>query len=572
MEKTPKGKIYPHVFPKIDTWPIYHLSEDRAAFIEEVFTFTNERIKAQHQGHLTDVLAKTIYQEQIRIKEEPWKVDPPNEKDYFRHLNKRLVRKSLDKQNEEARANNDDILRQIVRRYAEEIVGTFRIKTFLFARRFLTFFFNRLLNTANGRRFLSFWGSKYRLRDKLLIQGHIEEVRSLIQKGTVVIVPTHFSNLDSILIGYAIDTFAGLPSFSYGAGLNLYNTGSTAYFMNRLGAYRVDRRKKNIVYLETLKAMSMLSIRRGVHSLFFPGGTRSRSGALETKLKMGLLGTVVEAQRSLLESGKTDKIFVVPMVLSYPVVLEAQYLIEQHLKRMGRERYVRTKDSFHSFRSILKFAWGIFSKGNEITLAFGQPLDVIGNPVDVDGQSYDQHGRPIDVREYFFGTGTASKDLQRESEYTKLLADKIVERYHRDNIVLSSHLISFVAFHQLMQQNPHLDLYGLLRLPTDDYFFDRAELLQRIEQLRNELIQMEGARKIRLSQPIRGDLEELLDHGISTLGNYHLNKPLKMDKKGRIVSDSFVLLYYYQNRLSTYGIEQIMQPITVPSGLISMED
>ena len=48
---------------------------------------------------------------------------------------------------------------------------------------------------------------------------------------------------DSILIGYALDAFVIIPSFSYGAGLNLYNTGYTAYFMNRLGA-RVDRRKR----------------------------------------------------------------------------------------------------------------------------------------------------------------------------------------------------------------------------------------------------------------------------------------------------------------------------------------
>ena len=61
---------------------------------------------------------------------------------------------------------------------------------------------------------------------------------------TVIIVPTHFSNLDSILIGYAIDGIMGLPAFHYGAGLNLYDLELVAYFINRLGAYKVDRRKK----------------------------------------------------------------------------------------------------------------------------------------------------------------------------------------------------------------------------------------------------------------------------------------------------------------------------------------
>ena len=110
-------------------------------------------------------------------------------------------------------------------------------------------------------------------------------------------VPTHFSNLDSVLIAWVIYEL-GLPPFIYGAGLNLFNIGIFAYFMNSVGAYKVDRRKKNAVYLETLKTYSTLSIQKGCHSLFFPGGTRSRSGKIENVLKMGLLGTAIEAQRT----------------------------------------------------------------------------------------------------------------------------------------------------------------------------------------------------------------------------------------------------------------------------------
>jgi glycerol-3-phosphate O-acyltransferase len=63
----------------------------------------------------------------------------------------------------------------------------------------------------------------------------------------------------------------------------------------------------------------------GCHSLFYPGGTRSRSGALEQQLKLGLLGTVFEAQQYNYQAqGRTArKIFVVPVVLSYHCVLEA---------------------------------------------------------------------------------------------------------------------------------------------------------------------------------------------------------------------------------------------------------
>ena len=69
----------------------------------------------------------------------------------------------------------------------------------------------------------SFWGRRKDLLERLHIDGYVEETRALFKKGTVVIVPTHFSNLDSIMLGYVIDQVAGLPAFIYGAGLNLYD-------------------------------------------------------------------------------------------------------------------------------------------------------------------------------------------------------------------------------------------------------------------------------------------------------------------------------------------------------------
>ena len=560
----------PHVFPNIEDWPIYQLSEDRKNFVAEIDAFTYQRIRDQHADDLPNLLAKTVYLETTRTKEEPWKVDPPKERQWWKRLGRRLVSKSLDRSHKDAMAAAETILRRIVHRYSEEIVGTFRINWFLFARRFLTFFFGRLLNTASGRTISSLFGSKFSLGDKLVVTGQVDAVRELMKHGTVVIVPTHFSNLDSILIGYALDTFAGLPSFSYGAGLNLYNTGYTAFFMNRLGAYRVDRRKKNEIYLETLKAMSNLSIQRGVNSLFFPGGTRSRSGRLETRLKLGLLGTAVEAQRSLYQKGQQQKVFVVPLILSYPFVLEAQFLIEQHLKYEGRERYLKAKDNFHSFRSILKFAWDILSKGNDITLAFGQPMDILGNRVDPQGRSYDHRGRHISLREYFMAEdGTINTDLQREGEYTKLLAQRIVERFHRDNIVISSHLVSYATFKMLERDHQNLDLYGLLRLPAEEFVFNRVTLHDLVNQLMTVLRQWHERGEIGLSKILlEADTDSIIEHGIKKLGNFHIDKPLRFDRQGRIVSDSFTVLYYYHNRLSTYPLDR---HLSFSSDLVLME-
>lgn len=549
-------KKYPPVIERIEDWPIYKLSEDREAFIREINQFTLDKLTNKKPEVVSDLLAKTIYLERIRVKEEPWKVDPPKERQFWNKVRKNLVRKSLDKEAEAAKASNEQILKTIISTYSEEIVGTFKIKTFLFARKFLTAFFSRLLNTAASRNFRRLWGGKHQLIDRLKVMGETDTIRSLMTRGTVVVVPTHFSNLDSILIGYAMDAVLGLPSFSYGAGLNLYNTGYTAYFMNRLGAYRVDRRKKNPIYLETLKAMSTLSIKRGTNSLFFPGGTRSRSGAMETKLKMGLMGTAVEAQRMLCEDGKKEKVFIVPLILGYHFVLEAKFLIEQHLKKTGKEHFLQIKDASYSRRKILRFIWRLFSKSSDITLSFGKPMDVVGNFVNEEGRSFDKWGNEIDIEDYFKTDNIITANLQREQEYTRVLAEKIADRFHKDNIVLSSHLVSFAVFNILFNQNADLDLYGILRLPCEDYVFEIDQVRQVIEILKDELIEMERCGEIKLSEQIRMDTLNLIQHGVENVGNFHALNPLKFNKEGNLVSEDFNTLYYYHNRLENYNLHK----------------
>ncbi len=550
-----KNKQHPQIWPDIEDWPIYKLHQNRKAFVREIEAFTLERLLLKKPSEVTDIIAKTVYKEQIRIKEEPWKVDPPNERQFWKKIKNKLVKESLDQPDEKALKANKEILETIIHRYAEEIVGTFKISTFKFARKFLYFFFTRLLNTAASRNYKRIYSSQFKLKDKLKVRGEVETVRQLMQKGTLVVAPTHFSNLDSILIGYALDEVVGLPSFAYGAGLNLYNSGAAAYYMNRLGAYRVDRRKKNSVYLETLKAMSNLAIQRGTNSLFFPGGTRGRSGALEKNLKLGLLGTIVEAQRGIYQKGQEDKVFVVPLILGYHFVLEAKHLIEQHLIRVGREQYFVSRDGSQSIRLIIKFIWQLFSQSNEIVISLGKPMDVLGNPVDAEGNSYDNYGNKIEVKDYFMSGGEITEDIQRESQYTKSLAEKIVERYKKDNIVLSSHLVAFASFEILKKENSRLDLYGILRLPPEDYVFSRDQLRNVISQLKNVLLDMRDRGEVKLSGEVTGDIEHLIDMGISRLGNFHTLDPLMINKKGQIVSKNFKLLYFYHNRLEGYDLE-----------------
>lgn len=551
---------YPHVIPDIKDWPIFLLHQRRKQFVREIEEFALERILQKYGETLGDTLAKTVYMERIRIKEEPWKIDPQDERVFWLKVQKKLARllKGAVPQ-DEIEASQILLLRKILHRYSEGIVGNFRISTFQFARRFLTLLFNRLLNTAASRNLRRLYGSKFHLYERLLAKGSVDKVRSLITKGTVVMVPTHFSNLDSILLGYVMDAVVGLPSFHYGAGLNLYNFSIASYFMDRLGSYRLDRRKKNPIYLEVLKAMSTLALLRGTNTLFFPGGTRSRAGAMESKLKMGLLGTVVEAQRLAFQHNKENKIFIVPVVLGYHVVLEAGELIEQHLRRTGKELYIRNKEGFRALGRVFSFAWNVFSQSSDITVSFGKPMDILGNFVDEEGRSYDRFGKEVQLRDYFLSDGKISEDLQRESQYTRILADRIVERYFKENIVLSSHLLAFAAFEMLKRANPKLDLFALLRLPNDDFSITMPDMETCISCLQEALFAMESRGSIKLSEQIRWPARDLIRDGIVNLGVYNPFKPLKINKKGMLVSQDFKLLYYYRNRLDNYKLEEALE-------------
>ena len=557
--QTPATYPFDYVIPELSDWPIHKMNVDRDAFMQTVFDFAKNKILSnKREGALKDQLAKVLYLERIRLIETPWQVDPPDEMDFWSDIKEKLIRLAT-QENSAADAAHIDILDRVLWRYIREMMSNFQISTYKLARRVLPIIFDGMLNAANGYFIARLFAGKRNLSDKLQIVGAIPTVRSLVAKGTIVVVPTHFSNLDSILIGWAADRI-GLTALSYGAGLNLYNTSILAHFFPRLGAYALDRRKKNNLYLETLKAYSQLSIERGVHSLFFPGGTRSRSGQLETKVKMGLLGTAIDAQCAHYQRGEDKKIFVVPLILNYHCVLEAKSLIDQFLEQTGKELYLVEKKAFGGAWNLLKFLWKFFSTTSEMVVSFGKPMDVLGNFVDAEGDSYDARGRKIDVKDYFISEGRIKYDFQRNEEYTKQLANTLVKRFYIENIVLSSQLLAYTAFEIFLKQYPTLDFYGILRLPPDDRVILKTTFYKNISLIRQRLVDMEKAGKIQLSEIVRSaDLDVLIEHGLKNVGTFHVKKALLQDKDGDITSEDMNLLYYYHNRTEGYGLSEYLE-------------
>lgn len=525
--------------------PILNFSQIRARVLDSVVERTLEDLREASPEQL---LGEALYKERVRIRHshDNWFTRSRTVADrrVLGQVQSGLIRPA-------GRVDRRQLLEQIVRHYSEEIGGEFDPRVYRFATSVLPYFFNWMFNAASLRHFVP-WKQQDLLHSQLRIVGEVDHLRRLAANGTILLVPTHQSNIDSVMIGYIIYQL-GLGPFSYGAGLNLFQNPVLSFLMSNLGAYTVDRRKTNAVYKQTLKNYSTSILKEGVHSIFFPGGGRVRSGAIESKLKLGLLGTALEAQtENLIEGRERPNVYVVPMVMSYHYVLEAASLIEDYLAESGKHRFIITDDdSFQPFK-VARFFWKAFSAHSTVTVRIGRPLDVFGNLVDENGRSIGPNGTTIDPRAWLTTRGVLRKDLQRDREYTERLGGRIIERYHIENTVLGSHLVAFSYFEALRSQYPELDLYRFLRLTPEQRTLPLEKFRAHAERQREAVLRKALEGSLHVCPEVTGE-RPWIDEGVRQLGQLHDAAVIRISGD-EVTTDDMTLLYYYRNRLAGYGL------------------
>jgi glycerol-3-phosphate O-acyltransferase len=546
-----KSTRHPHLIPDINNWPIRKLALDRKKYVDEIVEEASSYL-TQTQDDLLRILTRTYEMEQKRIKSDPWKVDPPNQQIYWNKIRKRISAvEALPPDNLTRIEESLSILHSIIRLYAEEIVGDFRVGTFKFARVYSHIFFRILFNRFFSRP-LGFWGKRSSLDERVLIKGEVERVRTLFDKGTIIFVPTHSSNLDSLFIGFAVDEFMGLPGFNYGAGLNLYNGELVAYLMNRLGAYRVDRRKKNPIYLETLKSTSRLAIYRGVNSLFFPEGTRSRSGGIEKHLKLGLLGTAMQAQRKLYQHDINNKVIIVPLTLNYHNVLEANDLVESYIRGSGvlglMRRKIKRPGMIKKTLGTLKH---FLKSGMTVYITVGSPMDILGNKLDEQGNSLDDTGESLDIREYFVHDQEINTDSQRENIYTQHLSDKIYKSFQKHLVIFESTLCARAFLEASIQAFKLSSALEVLRLDTNDLCFPLDSYKEVLKKSYKYYRQLSQEGQCETSGWENRSIQEIIEKGMDQINVYHNYSVLKI-KGDMICTYNSGLIVYYSNRLNIF--------------------
>lgn len=250
---------------------------------------------------------------------------------------------------------------------------------------------------------------------------HIERAVEAARGGRVMYASNHKSHTDYLIEPIVIDD-AGIRAPVIAAGINLF--GGVLGLVNRhvTGAVPIRRGMKDPAYLITLKAYVAELLRR--HDiLFYPEGGRSYSGELKPP-KTGLIHAAMQAG--------IPSLAIVPVAISYDLVLEDRILSRQGVKRRQR-RFTA---------ELAEMARDAFGYRSRVFLTFGHPIPTASldpqsrrDMLDLAQAVLHSIGRlykvtPTAVVAATMGPGTARRDLEAR-------ADDLVARLRGEGANLS---------------------------------------------------------------------------------------------------------------------------------------
>lgn len=534
-------RLRPYV-PEPEDPAIFWFNSERDDIVREVVRRLDEQHGKNHRA-LEYALNEVAFHETGRL-ERQRDEEARRQLGYWRGLLRRIARMSDDAKR--------DALRSIGERMAYDIAGNFDPRVYRFAIKAAPRLLTGAMKPGALPADLARVGLGTPVIDEMLtIEGETELLRKLEKMGTLIYVPTHSSNLDSLALGYALER-SGLAPVVYGAGKNLFTNPIISFFMHNLGAYRVDRRIRAGLYKDVLKTYSCVMIERGYHSLFFPGGTRARSGMVEHKLKLGLAGTAVEAFARNQVFGIDRPVWFVPVTINYGLVMEAETLIEDHLKLTGEARYIIEDDEFSRLDRWVSFFHKLIGTNGACVLRFARPVDPFGNTVSDEGESIAPGGNVVDPGTYVLRHGKPVLDARRDAAYTRELADTLLARYRCETVLMTTQLVAHVLFRRLVRETPGVDLFGRLRF-RGEVRIAREQLVADLGATRARAITLEESGQVRLSRALRHDSpDDLLDSAMAVWDGYH-TRTVARQIGPDIVAEDPTMLLYYQNRVVDYA-------------------
>jgi glycerol-3-phosphate O-acyltransferase len=120
-------------------------------------------------------------------------------------------------------------------------------------------------------------------------------------------------------------------------------------------------------------------------------------------------------------------------------------------------------------------------------------------------------------------------------------------------------VVAFTYFELLRDKYPELDLYRFLRLSLEQRTVRFDAFQARALALHGKLRAMERQGELFLSEELQtSDARVWIDDGVAQLGLLHDVAVVRVRDEA-IWTEDMNLLYYYRNRLSGYGLSNLVQ-------------
>ncbi|CAG0998946.1 glycerol-3-phosphate O-acyltransferase [Myxococcaceae bacterium] len=193
-------------------------------------------------------------------------------------------------------------------------------------------------------------------------RDQLRQLYALAQRYPVVFLPSHKSNLDHLVLQYALFE-NGLPPNHTAGGINM-NFFPVGPLVRRSGVFFIRRTfKDQPIYKFVLRSYVDYLIEKRFSLEWYVEGGRSRSGKLLPP-RLGLMTYVVDA----FLRGKSDDVFLLPVSIAYDQITDVgDYAAEQ--RGAGKER--------ESFRWFVRIVRRLSGRYGAIHLRFGEPLSLV---------------------------------------------------------------------------------------------------------------------------------------------------------------------------------------------------
>ncbi len=192
-------------------------------------------------------------------------------------------------------------------------------------------------------------------------QKGLERVKAAVRKGSVILMPSHKSHLDYLVLSY-IFYHNDLPAPHIAAGVNL-SFWPLGHIFRKAGAFFIRRTiRGQKLYATVFSTYLRKLLREGYVQEFFLEGTRSRTGKL-LQPKLGMLSMELDA----FAAGVSEDLQLVPISITYEKIVEES----SYTKELGGGHKEK-----EGFRGLLRTRRVLKKKYGRVYLQFAPPLSV----------------------------------------------------------------------------------------------------------------------------------------------------------------------------------------------------